>query len=379
MKPVKHLLATATAVSIILLSCERDKEIHDPDWKKDHSKGVAGYVYTLSNQTSGNEVIVYSRMSSGTLIYAGSYPTGGTGTGSGLGNQGAIILSENNNVLLGVNPGSNSVSSFTVSAGALQLRSTVPSGGTTPISITIHKDIVYVLNAGGDGNISGFKLHPDGSLHPIANSTRLLSAANAGPAQISFVTDGSAVVITEKAANKITTYLINNQGRPGAMHTLTSANQTPFGFAVGKKGIIYVSEAAGGAPGASTVSSYYISSNGMISLIDGPIKAGQTAACWVVVTNNIKYVYATNTGSNTISSFRTDNTGSLEVLDADAASTGMNSVPIDAALSNNSKFLYELNSGNESIGVFSLDNDGSLSPIQYVTGLPDGATGLAAK
>ena len=42
----------------------------------------------------------------------------------------------------------------------LVLVNRVPSGGTTPNSVTIHDGIAYVLNSGGTGNISGFKLAP---------------------------------------------------------------------------------------------------------------------------------------------------------------------------------------------------------------------------
>ena len=178
--------------------------------------------------------------------------------------------------------------------------------------------------------------------------------------------------------NKIISYTINGDGTPGTMHMLTSANATPFGFDVGSDGIIYVSEAAGGAPGASTVSSYHVATSGAISLITGPISAGQTAACWVVLTNNEKYVYATNTGSNNVSSFNAANDGALSVLSAIAASMKI-STPIDAALSNNSKFLYVLNSGDHSITAMSVANDGSLGFLQNVTGLPVGDVGLAAK
>jgi 6-phosphogluconolactonase (cycloisomerase 2 family) len=386
MKQNKHFMAMAAAVSFLLFSCQKDIK---PTVMEDtvaetkapanplKENGASGYVYTLSNQTAGNKVLVYSRTSGGTLTYLSSYATGGTGTGGGLGNQGAVILSEDNQLLLAVNPGSNSVSSFSVSGGGLHLISTVSSGGTTPVSVTMEHDLVYVLNAGGSGNISGFNLHADGSLHAIAGSSRHLSSASAGAAQISFVADGGVVAITEKATNKIITYTINEHGTPDVMHSITSVRPTPFGFAVGKNGIIYVSEAVGGAPGASDVSSYYISSNGIIILVDGPAATGQTAACWVVVTNNGKYLYATNTGNDNISSFRAGHAGSLEVLHAIAATTSAG--PIDAALSNNSKFLYVLNSGSNSIGAFSVDNDGSLSHIQNTTGLPVGATGMAAK
>lgn len=376
MKQNKIFIALAVA-SFFLASCQKASTIYEVI--KGKGGGDQGYVLTLSNQTTGNKVLAYSRSASGKLAYLGSYATGGKGTGSGLGNQGAVILSEEENILLAVNPGSNSISSFTLSGKTPKLASTISSGGVMPVSITLHKGIVYVLNAGGSGNISGFHLYPDGSLHAISNSTRPLSNSTAGAAQISFVADGKAVAITEKANNKIITYTISMQGMPGAMHSISSANDTPFGYAVGSNGFIYVSEAAGGAPDASTVSSYHISANGMISLVDGPVSAGQTAACWVVLTKNEKYVYATNTQSNTVSSFSADYKGNLDVLSAASAMTGMGSTPIDAALSYHSKFLYVLNSGNESIGVFAVGNDGSLSHIENVTGLPNGATGLAAK
>lgn len=395
MKLIKSFMA-ATSVALILFSCE--KNIQDP--AKDEvalktssinlqsKKGTAGYVYTLSNQTAGNKVLVYSRTSEGKLSYVTAYPTGGTGTGTGLGNQGAITLSGNsdghrrdgdhdNDLLLAVNPGSNSVSSFKVSGNGLQWVSTVSSGGTTPVSVTVNNDLVYVLNSGGSGNISGFRLHADGSLHPIASSTRPLSSASAGAAQVSFVADGNAVAITEKATNKIITYTINAQGIPGTMHSITSANPTPFGFAVGRNGNIFVSEAAGGAPGASALSSYHINNDGTIALVDGPVGAGQTAACWVVLTNNGKYAYATNTGSNNLSTFRINSSGSIIVLNSISATT--ENGPIDAALSNNSKFLYVLNSVSHSIGVYEVANDGSLSSVQTVPGLPAGANGLASR
>ena len=128
-------------------------------------------VYTLSNQVNGNTVMVYDRAADGMITFNAAYPTGGTGTGGGLGNQGAVILGEDDDILLAVNPGSNSISSFKVTNSGLSLKSTVSSGGMRPVSITQSDDIVYVLNAGGSGNISGFKIDDD-ELIPIPNSTR---------------------------------------------------------------------------------------------------------------------------------------------------------------------------------------------------------------
>jgi len=52
----------------------------------------AGAVYVLSNQPTGNEVLVYERAADGSLRAAGSVDAGGVGTGGGLGSQGAVIL-----------------------------------------------------------------------------------------------------------------------------------------------------------------------------------------------------------------------------------------------------------------------------------------------
>jgi 6-phosphogluconolactonase len=396
---MKHLktLAAFAITALTLLACKKETSIlpesettiseelatsasRNGSNEEGFARGEGKHVYTLSNQVSGNAVLDYYRNSNGTLTFNASYPTGGTGTCGGLGNQGAVIITddEEEELLLAVNPGSNTISSFKIKENGLQLKSTVSSGGIRPVSITQHQNIVYVLNAGGTGNIAGFRLGNNDKLTAIANSTRPLSSATAGAAQVSFVNEGKVVVVTEKATNKIITYTINEWGVPGAMHTITSANPTPFGFDAGHNGNIFVSEAVGGAPGASTLSSYRVYNNGVITLTDGPVGAGQSAACWVVITGNGKYAFTTNTASNNISNYNVNRqNGDISINTAIAATTGMG--PIDAALSNNSKYLYILNAVSHTIGAYGVANNGSLSSVQTLPGIPVGATGLAAR
>ena len=393
MKQIKGISIIAAAM-FTLAACQKDvKSTSEPvaaaatetpsGITSRNGGGDAGHVYTLNNQTSGNRVMDFKRAANGTLTLEATYAAGGTGTGGGLGNQGAVILAgegeddNDNNLLLAVNAGSNSISSFKITGSGLALQSTVSSGGMRPVSIAQHDDLVFVLNAGGNGNISGFHLSENGTLQPIANSTKPLSSNASGAAQVSFVNDGEVLVITEKATNKIITYTVNENGIPGMMHSITSANTTPFGFAVGKEENIFVSEAAGGAPGASTLSSYTVNENGSIALSHGPVGANQSAACWVVITNNGKYAYTTNTASNNLTTFNVNNNGNISVNTAISATTQMG--PIDAALSKNSKYLYILNSGTHSISVYSVASNGGLSSVQTVAGVPTGATGLAAR
>ncbi|MEJ2196615.1 MAG: hypothetical protein P8X73_17415, partial [Ignavibacteriaceae bacterium] len=96
-------------------------------------------VYTLSNSAAGNEVILFTRNGQGYLSPAGSYSTGGLGTGSGLGSQGAVVLS--GKFLFAVNAGSDEVSVLGIHGNHLTLTDKVSSGGTKPISLTVHRNL----------------------------------------------------------------------------------------------------------------------------------------------------------------------------------------------------------------------------------------------
>jgi 6-phosphogluconolactonase (cycloisomerase 2 family) len=339
-----------------------------------------GTVYTTSNAVSGNAVLVFDRAIDGRLRPAGSIKTGGTGTGTGLGSQGAIALSENERWLLAVNAGSNDVSAFEVLPRGLRLVDRVNTGGTQPISVAIHGRLVYVLNA-GSSNISGFTLSRRGQLEPLPGSTRALSQADAGPAQVSFSADGDLLVVTEKNTNRIVTFTIDRDGLPDDAFVQPSAGATPFGFAVGRRDRLFVSEAFGGAAGESAVSSYDVDDDGTIHTLSASVPTTQTAACWVVVTNDGRFVYTTNTGSGSVTGYAVGFGGDLTRLDADGrtAVTGEGSAPADVALSRGGQFLYVENGGTHTIAGFFVAPNGRLVSLSSVPGLPAGAAGLAAR
>jgi 6-phosphogluconolactonase (cycloisomerase 2 family) len=335
-------------------------------------------VYTMSNASSGNAVLAFEQRGD-TLIPAGSFPTQGVGSGGGLGNQGAIVLSDDGETLLAVNAGSDEVSVFRVHDNGLTLADKVSSGGVRPISIAVHEDWVYVLNAGGSGigNITGFVLTSRDTLKPIPGSTRPLSGPATAPAQVEFNPEGDTLVVTEKATRIIDTYTVDENGVADGPVSQPSSGVTPFGFSFNKRGVLIVSEAFGGTANASAVSSYTLR-NGALVLRSGSVPDFQSAACWIVVTKNGKFAYTSNTGSNNISSYRVGRDGTLTLLAAVAVSTG--AAPIDMALNRNSKFLYVLNATAHSIDVLRVDRgNGQLTPVTSVSGLPAGANGLVAR
>ena len=345
-------------------------------------KAQMGQLFSLSNSPTGNAVLAFDRADDGSLSAAGSYPTGGTGTGGGLGNQGALALDRSGRILVAVNAGSDEISSFLVQEdGSLKLASTVPSGGTRPVSVAIHGRLVYALNAGGSGNITGFQVSRDGELNVLDGSTRPLSSDAAGPAQVEFDQRGRVLIVTEKATNRISTYGIASDGLASGPTVIASQGATPFGFAVTSSNVLIVSEAFGGAADASAASSYRIGADGSLSVISGSVATTETAACWFVVTRNDRFAYTSNTGSGSITGYLVKQ-GALSLLDADGRTgvTGQGTSPIDLVLSPDSRFLYSLNAGNETISRFAVNTDGSLSSRGAdIANLPDGATGLATR
>jgi 6-phosphogluconolactonase len=349
----------------------------------------AGAVYVLTNQTT-NTVAVFRRTAWGVLRPAGEFPTGGAGDPTPqppdpatdpLASQGALIMGRGNHHLYAVNAGSNQISVLRIRKNSLDIVDVVDSGGVRPISLALHDDLLYVLNEGGTPNITGFAIEDDGTLTPMAGSTRpLIGGVAADPAQIGFSRDGALLVVTEKAGNRLNTYRINDNGLPSPPVDNASNGMTPFGFAFNNADTLVVSEAFGGAPNQSAASSYEASDNGTLNVISGSVANSQTASCWVVIPNNGKTAFVSNTGSGTISSYRINPVdGSLTLLNATAADTGMGSAPIDMDLSVNSRLLFVLLGGSQSVASFRVWKNGNLTPIDTAGGLPLGAQGIAAK
>jgi len=336
------------------------------------SADAPGAVYALTNPATGNAVAMYARAADGALTWIGNVPTGGAGAGASLGSQGALALSDDGRWLFAVNAGSNDISAFEVTPSGLALTSRVASGGLRPISVTVHDKVVYVLNAGGDGSISGFTVGNSGALTSIAGSTRSLSGSAVGPAQVSFSSNGRWLIVTEKATNRLDVYAVGSDGSASAANTAASAGGTPFGFAFGHRDELFVSEAAGSA------SSYVIDGTGALVLASGAVATHQGAPCWAVVTKNGKFGYTANAQGGSISGFAIGNDGSIALIDADGRTAVVGGGNIDLAVSGNSRYLYQLN-GNRSISGFQIGADGHLTAVGNVAGLPASTVGLVAR
>jgi DNA-binding beta-propeller fold protein YncE len=344
---MKKLIVLIAALASAVAAAQVASAAQDP----------SGAVYTLTNDASGNAVAYFARSAQGVLTYVGQFPTGGLGTGAGLGSQGSITLSDDGRTLYAVNAGSNTVSKFDVRPNGLALVAQYSSGGIRPISVTVHGRALYVLNA-GSATITGLTI--GGA--PIASQPLLGS----GPAEVAFSPSGDQLVVTEKTSQTIDTYrVVHGVAQPGV--SSPSAGVTPFGFAFDNRGRAFVSEAGGSA------SSYTVDAVG-VHVISGAVPTFQGAPCWLVVSKNGRFAYTANAAAGSISGFAVAPDGSLSLL----GSTPGLAHPLDEAVSENGRYLYVLNDGRHDIAGYRIARDGSLTQLGEVGALPLGAIGLSS-
>ena len=381
LSPLRSLPVVAAFALLLLVPAVASAQTTTP---ADHGHpgdfgGGLGAVFTMSNAVSGNSVISFLLGPDGALTTAGTYPTGGIGTGVSLADQGALALTSDHRFLLVVNAGDNTVSVFSVNhpgshGPLLSLRDVVSSAGVQPVSLTVHGPLVYVLNAGNatsPGNIAGFVLGFWGGIYPLPGSSQPLSTSSpTGPAEVAFSPTGSALVVTEKATSLIDVYPVNFWGIAQPPVVTASNGSTPYGFAFSATGALVVSDAGPGA-----LSSYAVARNGLLAVVSGSIPDYQAAPCWVAISG--PYAFTTDAHSNTISTYRVAWNGALSLLASSAATTG--AADTDMAIGgSHGQYLLVYDAGAGEIQEFAIGHDASLSPLSAVYSLPSTAEGLAA-
>jgi 6-phosphogluconolactonase (cycloisomerase 2 family) len=96
----------------------------------------------------------------------------------------------------------------------------------------------------------------------------------------------------------------------------------------------------------------------------------------------MRFVYASNSGSSSISGFQVSAGGALTPIPGTVV--GLNpsgSTSLDITVSSDGAYLYSLNAASGAIGIFAIRSaDGSLTNLGTVGGLPAGAglNGIAA-
>jgi DNA-binding beta-propeller fold protein YncE len=333
------------------------------------SGGASHAVFVQTDNTSGNQVVAYHRASDGTLSPAGTYAAGGLGgvlAGSvvdHLASQGSLSYDPWHALLYAVNAGSDTVSVFAVNGDRLALRQVLSSGGSFPVSVAVHGDLVYVLNALGGGRLAGYRVL-GGGLVPIPGSGRALGLDPTAspqytntPGQVAFTPDGSQLIVTTKAnGNDIDVFGVRFGGGLSAAPVVNSEPGTvPFAISFDLYGHLLIAEA-----GTNALATFALAPSGTVSLVDA-VPTGASATCWVAPAG--PFLFASSAGSASESGYSSSFGGQLSLLGAATTDAGT----VDASAAAGGRFLYVQAGGSGIVDEFAVGAGASLTEIGAVT------------
>jgi 6-phosphogluconolactonase (cycloisomerase 2 family) len=345
--------------------------------------GADHVVFVQTDNTAGNSVVAYDRADNGTLTWNHTYSTGGLGgilSGSAvdhLASQGSLAYDQDNGLLYAVNAGSNTVSVFSVQGDQLTLRQVVDSGGAFPVSVAIHGNLVYVLNAENGGSVQGYVVAFD-HLVPLPGSNRALGLNPTAtpqftntPGQVAFSPDGSQLIVTTKAnGSDIDVFRVGFFGYLSPSPVVNAEpGAVPFGVTFDPAGHLVVAESSSTTPAVAT---FTLNRSGTVTQ-RSLVPTAAAATCWIAPAGG--FFYASNAGSATVSGYQVSGGGQLTLLGA----TGTDPGTVDASASANGQFLYVQTGGNGIVDEFQVNAGGSLTEIGTVT-VPGavGGEGIAA-
>ena len=369
-------IALAVSAAALTVTCQAS-----------HGQVPQGAVYVQTNALDGNEVAAFGRNLDGTLFHIGDYATGGAGSTEFDGGEGldplisadSVIAVKNEQFLVTVNAGSDTVTSFRIEDNfSLTRITTISSGGVGPNSLAYNNGRLFVSNIDRDGfalgdptvprgepndegNITGFFMNDEGILAPIPGSTVDLDNR---PADLGFSADGTRLIVTSitagsaalpgpNAANSVAVFDVDSNGAITGM--VGSATGTQVGNKEGRnlasaidfdtavvdgREFVVVTEArefnAAGAPPAlpalqaGSVSVYELLGDGSLVSTDDDVSIGnplgspfdpsnQLTTCWIDFGADGQTFYVSNAINASLSSLYLDGNGELTVLNEVAA------------------------------------------------------------
>jgi DNA-binding beta-propeller fold protein YncE len=326
-------------------------------------------LFVQTDALDGNSVVAYARALDGTLLPTGSFATGGLGgslTGAVVdhqASQGALQYDRAHRLLFATNAGSDTVTVFRVEGTKLHRIQTVGSGGSFPNSVTVHGNVLYVLNARGGGSVQGFVILGERLVRIPAWRRALGLGPSAAPefthtpGQVAFDPSGTRLIVTTKAAtSSVDVFRVGRFGALSAAPTVTPLpGAVPFAIAFDPQGRAVIAEA-----GTNSVAVFDLASDDTLTPVSSAA-TGQNATCWIVADG--ANVYVSNAGSATLSGYRIAADDSLIALGNTATGAGT----VDAALSPDGAYLYVQTGAAGNVDEFAVQADGSLSPLGSVT------------
>src|SRR5262245_40660912 len=408
--------------------------------------GQGGHLYMQTNETR-NCIVHYRRSANGTLTEIERVATGGAGSGtfkpiSGQDNApnafegaGSVILSPDRRFLFTTNGGDNSVSCFSVDKdGRPTLLDVKPTGnavmgksGTAKSLVYVpSKGILYVLHSFGPDHLRLMSVNGERKLaaRPERYTANTKDKTDRVPTMAVLSPSGKFLLVGTTFDRPIAHTGTYPDGSPilwvqqpdGSFKVIASNAPDPDGlvvFAINKDGTLGPASFQDGKAGSpfyiaylhnrpdTFVLGYAVGDGCAMGTIDGdgnlnigPLVKIDTSAglpselCWLAVSPDDRFVFATNFGYSNVSSFSLNGTRLSIAKDpactrvpGDGTARGLNTTvtsgPSDNWITPDGAFLYQIYGNASKLVGYATDRDGSLKEITSVAIPYNSPQGLA--
>jgi hypothetical protein len=288
------------------------------------SAAPADTIYLESNSTAGNSIFTYTFNFTSAPVLKSTTPAGGIGVFDptfALGpfdSDQNLIEDSRGTMLFAVNSGSNTIAAFDIHGdGSISPVSGSPfsSGGSDPVSLGLRGDTLVVVNKDQDPaqagtaagailpNYTSFSVSPGGQLIPVPDST-VSVAYGSSPSQALIASRDNVVFGADFLGGLLQSFRLDPNGAldqnlpqalPNSIFTGLTGGHQPLGMRTHPfLPILYVDITP-----VSKVAVYTYDLQGRLNFVRDIPDAG-VAPCWAVVNHAGTYLYATNTGDNSI-------------------------------------------------------------------------------
>ncbi|HEY1939352.1 MAG TPA: MBG domain-containing protein [Candidatus Angelobacter sp.] len=327
---------------------------------------TANFIFVNNQAATGNSIASYSVAADGTLTSLASSPvaTGGLGANAACSSVNRLALNAGNNLLFVSNGGDQTISAFQIDpvSGSLTAAAGSPfaSGLTldacSGISLSATPDGRFLM-ASSNGQITTFSIAANGAL------TLLSTAANPVVPNASMKISANGQLLAVSNGSSVSVFSINADG------SLTAVAGSPFaeagtGSLAGldfnsTSGLLYGAEANATAAFADA---WTIGTNGVLSSVTGsPFSTTAINSNVVLLSPNDAFLFASNQGSNSISSYGVGAGGSLSSIGSFGSAASLHA-PVGMATDRSGSLLYVADD-TFGVAVFSINGAGSLSQL----------------
>ncbi|KAI0773239.1 hypothetical protein BD413DRAFT_472863 [Trametes elegans] len=351
-----------------------------------------GAVYFITNEPEENMIVTASISSDGSLRLDRAVAAGGHGlhgvtanngntATDGLFSQGSIQASAKGGVLAAVNPGSNTVSLFSINprkpTNISPLGDPISSEGEFPVSLAFNNDgsRLCVLNGGKVNGVNCYTVDNKTGLVPIRNSLRYLGFNQTTPAngppgtvsQIIFSADGKKLLASYKGAataaapGYLAAWDVQPDGSLSAEHTqiaLAQGGMLAFSLTpIPRENAFFVTD-----PGLGFD---IVDLSGRKRDAAVPV-SGQMATCWSARSPTTGSYYAIDVAGNVIREVQLD--GNLKSTVVGSYSVPAGTAPLDGEVATirGKDYLYVLGANTTSVEAFSLNGPGQAKRVTAV-------------